>query len=137
MIPFPKPNDYRSAVPGYRLAPIVAAALLIAGAAVAQPPATSEDSLVINSASSNIDDATHTADFKNVSVSQGTRRLTAERARATGLRLKSSPGAMAISCTNHEFGLAAVANLDHGRNGGLGWGNRRTPELLRRVIDDL
>ena len=90
MIPFSKPNDYRSAVPGYRLAPIVAAALLIAGAAVAQPPATSEDSLVITSASSNIDDANHTAEFKNVSVSQGTRRLTAERARATGLRLQSS-----------------------------------------------
>jgi lipopolysaccharide transport protein LptA len=90
MIPFSKPDDYRSGVPGHRLAPIVAAALLIAGAAVAEPPATSGDSLVISSASSNIDDATNTADFKDVSVSQGTRRLTAERAQATGLRLQSS-----------------------------------------------
>ena len=90
MIPFSKPNDYRSAVPGHRLVPIVAAALLIAGSAVAQPPATSGDSLVINSASSNIDDATNTATFKDVSVSQGTRRLTAERAQATGLRLQNS-----------------------------------------------
>jgi lipopolysaccharide transport protein LptA len=90
MIPFSKPNDYRSSVPGYRLAVIVAAALLIAGTAVAQPPATPGDSLVINSATSNIDDATNTADFKDVSVSQGTRRLTAERARATGLRLQNS-----------------------------------------------
>ena len=90
MIPFSKPHDYRSAIPGPHLASIVAAALLIAGAAVAQPPATSGDSLVINSASSNIDDATNTADFKDVSVSQGTRRLTAERAQATGLRLQNS-----------------------------------------------
>jgi len=90
MIPFSKPNDYRPLVPGDRLAAIVAGALLISGAAVAQPPATSRESLVISSASSNIDDATNTADFKDVSVSQGTRRLTAERARVTGLRLQSS-----------------------------------------------
>ena len=90
MIPFSKPNDYRPAVPGHRLAAIVAAALLNAGAAIAQPPATSGDSLVISSAASNIDDATNTADFKYVTVSQGTRRLTAERARATGLRLQKS-----------------------------------------------
>jgi lipopolysaccharide transport protein LptA len=90
MIPFSKPNDHRSAVPGHWLVPIVAAALLIAGPAVAQAPATSADSLVINSTSSNIDDATHTADFKDISVSQGTRRLTAEQGRATGLHLQSS-----------------------------------------------
>jgi lipopolysaccharide transport protein LptA len=90
MIRFSKPTDYRSVGPGYRLAAIVAAALLIAGTSVAQPPATSADSLVISSASSNIDDATNTANFKDVSISQGTRRLTAERARATGLRLQKS-----------------------------------------------
>jgi lipopolysaccharide transport protein LptA len=72
------------------LTAIVAGAWLMAGAAVAQRPATSGESLVISSASSNIDDATNTADFKDVSVSQGTRRLTAERARATGLRLQNS-----------------------------------------------
>jgi lipopolysaccharide transport protein LptA len=90
MIAFSKPTDYRSAVPGHRLAAIIAAGVLIAGAAVAQAPATSGDSLVINSATSNIDDATNTADFRGVSVSQGTRRLTAERARATGLHLQNS-----------------------------------------------
>jgi lipopolysaccharide transport protein LptA len=90
MIPFSKPNDHRSAVPGYRLAAIIAGGLLIAGTAAAQHPATSGESIVINSASSNIDDATNTADFKDVSVDQGTRRLTAERARATGLGFKNS-----------------------------------------------
>jgi lipopolysaccharide transport protein LptA len=90
MIPFSNPNDYRSAAPGYLLAAIIAATLLIAGTAFAQPPAASGESIVINSASSNIDDATNTADFKDVSVSQGTRRLTAERARATGLGFKNS-----------------------------------------------
>ena len=90
MIPFSRTNDYRSSASGHRLTAIFAAALLIAGAAVAQAPATPGESLVISSATSNIDDATNTADFKGVSVSQGTRRLTAERARATGLRLQNS-----------------------------------------------
>jgi hypothetical protein len=39
--------------------------------------------------------------------------------------------------SDHEFGLTTVANLDHGRDDGLGWGNRRTPELLRCVINNL
>jgi lipopolysaccharide transport protein LptA len=117
MIPFSMPNDYRSAVPGHRLAPIVAATLLIAGAAVAQPPATSGDSLVISSASSSIDDATNTADFKNVSVSQGSRRLTAERARATGLRLQSSQwtfeGQVVISLESNRSLWADRAILEY------------------------
>jgi lipopolysaccharide transport protein LptA len=122
MIPFSKPTDYRSAVPGHRLAPLVVAALLIAGAAVAQPPTTSGDSLVISSASSNIDDATNTADFKDVSVTQGTRRLTAERARATGLRLQSSQwtfvGRVVISLESNSSLWADRAILEY-RDGKL------------------
>jgi lipopolysaccharide transport protein LptA len=122
MIPFSKPNDYRLAAPGYRLAAIVAAALLIAAAAVAQPPATSGEALVISSASSNIDDSTNTADFKDVSVSQGTRRLTAERARATGLRLQSSQwtfvGRVVISLESNSSLWADQAILEY-RDGKL------------------
>ena len=125
MIPFSKPNDYRSAAPGHRLVPLVAAALLIAGAAVAQPPATSGDSLVINSASSNIDDATNTADFKDISVSQGTRRLTAEQGRATGLRLQSSQwtfvGRVVISLDSNSSLWADRAILEY-RDGKLAQG---------------
>lgn len=122
MIPFSKPNDHRSAAPRHRLAPVVAAALLMSEAAIAQPPATSGDSLIINSASSNIDDATNTADFKDVSVSQGTRRLTAERARATGLRLQSSQwtfmGRVVISLESNSSLWADRAILEY-RDGKL------------------
>jgi lipopolysaccharide transport protein LptA len=90
MIPLSTPNDHRSAVPGHRLAAFVAGALLIAGTPMAQPPATSAESMVISSASSNIDDVTNTADFKDISVSQGARRLTADRARTTGLDFQNS-----------------------------------------------
>src|ERR1700742_4299631 len=52
--------------------------------------ATNADPIVINSVSSNIDDATNTADFTNIVVSQGSTRLTAERARATGVGFQNS-----------------------------------------------
>src|SRR5258708_6195992 len=44
---------------------------------------------------------------------------------------------MTKSGTDHKLGLTAITNLNHGRDGGLGLGNRRTPEFLRCVIDNL
>jgi|HubBroStandDraft_5_1064220.scaffolds.fasta_scaffold188768_2 lipopolysaccharide transport protein LptA len=122
MIPFSKPNDHRLAVPGYLLAAIVAGAVLIAGSAMAQRPATSEETMVISSASSNVDDAANTADFKDISVTQGTRRLTAERARASGLGAKNSQwtfvGHVVISLDPNSWILADQAILEY-RDGKL------------------
>jgi lipopolysaccharide transport protein LptA len=72
------------------LAALVAGGLLIAAASraddgVAQHPATSQQPIIINSVFSNIDYRTNTAVFKDIVVSQGDRRLTAERANATGV----------------------------------------------------
>jgi hypothetical protein len=44
---------------------------------------------------------------------------------------------MAKFGADHEFSMAAIANLDHGWNRSLGLGNRRTPEFLRCVVDNL
>jgi len=90
MISLSAPNDHPWAVPGHRLVAIVAGALLIPGTALPQPPATSTEPMVVSSASSSIEDATDTADFKAISVSQGARRVTADRARATGLDFQNS-----------------------------------------------
>ena len=44
---------------------------------------------------------------------------------------------MAESRPDHELGLAAIANFDHRRDRNLGLSNRRTPKLLRCVVDNL
>lgn len=69
---------------------LVAGGLLIAGAALAQRSAASREPIVINSAFSNIDYATNTAEFTDIAVSQGDTRLTAERASATGVGFTNS-----------------------------------------------
>jgi hypothetical protein len=51
--------------------------------------------------------------------------------------LTGSPAIVAKSGADHKLGLAAITNLDHGRDGNLGLGNRRTPKLLRCVVDNL
>jgi hypothetical protein len=51
--------------------------------------------------------------------------------------LTGSSAIMAKSGADHELGPAAIANLDHGWNRNLGLGNRRTPKLLRCVVDNL
>jgi lipopolysaccharide transport protein LptA len=57
---------------------------------VAQEPATSQQPIIINSAFSNIDYRTNTAAFKDIVVSQGDTRVTAERASATGVGFTNS-----------------------------------------------
>jgi lipopolysaccharide transport protein LptA len=122
MICFSKPNDHRLAVPGYRLAGIVAAAVLTAGSALAQRSTTSTETMVISAAASNIDDATNTGEFKDISITQGTRRLTAERARATGLGVKNSQwsfvGHVVITLDPNTWLLADQATLEY-RDGKL------------------
>ena len=63
---------------------------LIAGAAEAQPPTTSRQPIVINSVFSSIDYGTNTAQFKDIVISQGDSRLTADRASATGVDFTNS-----------------------------------------------
>ena len=72
------------------MAALVAGGGLIAGAAVAQHPTTSREPIVIHSVFSNINDATNTADFTDIVVSQGDARLTADRAHAKGVGLTDS-----------------------------------------------
>jgi lipopolysaccharide transport protein LptA len=72
------------------VAALVAGGGLIAGAAVAQHLTTSREPIVVHSVFSNINDATNTADFTDIIVSQGDRRLTAERASATGVGFTDS-----------------------------------------------
>jgi lipopolysaccharide transport protein LptA len=76
--------------PRPRVAAIVAGTSLLAGAIAAQPPSTSKDPIIIDSAVANIDDTTKTADFTTISVSQGGTRITAENAQATDVRSKNS-----------------------------------------------
>jgi lipopolysaccharide transport protein LptA len=92
MIHFSKPDGHRwrAALPGCLVAALVAGGSLIAGAEVAQRPTASREPIVINSAFSNIDSRTNTADFTDIVVSQGDTRLTAERATATGVGFTNS-----------------------------------------------
>ena len=90
MIHFSKGSDALSIEPRYRLAAIVAGASLIAGTVAAQPPPTSREPIVIDSVVATIDDTTNTADFTTISVTQGSTRITAERAHATDVDSKNS-----------------------------------------------
>ena len=90
MIHFSKGSDALSIEPRYRLAAIVAGASLIAGTVAAQPPPTSREPIVIDSVVATIDDTTNTADFTTISVTQGSARITAERAHATDVDSKNS-----------------------------------------------
>ncbi len=90
VIYFSKGGDAPSIEPRYRVAAIVAGASLIAGTVAAQPPPTSREPIVIDSAVTTIDDMTNTADFTTVSVTQGGARITAERAQATDVGSKNS-----------------------------------------------
>jgi len=51
--------------------------------------------------------------------------------------LTGSTAIMAKSGADHKLSLAAIANLDHRWDRNLGLGNRRTPEFLRCVVDNL
>jgi lipopolysaccharide transport protein LptA len=90
MIHFSKGGEALSIEPRYRLAAIVAGASLIAGTVAAQPPPTSREPIVIDSVVATIDDTTNTADFTTISVTQGSTRITAERAHATDVDSKNS-----------------------------------------------
>ena len=90
MINFLKASDAPSIVPRYRVAVVVAGAWLIAGTVAAEPPPTSRVPIVIDSALATIDDATNTADFTSISVTQGGTRITAEKAHATDVQSKNS-----------------------------------------------
>ena len=85
----------RAALPGCLVAALVAGGSLIAAAsradeAVAQHAAVSPQPIIINSVFSNIDYRTNTAAFTDIVVSQGDRRLTAQRATATGVGFTNS-----------------------------------------------
>ena len=85
----------RAALPGCLVAALVAGGSLIAAAsradeAVAQHAAISPQPIIINSVFSNIDYRTNTAAFTDIVVSQGDRRLTAQRATATGVGFTNS-----------------------------------------------
>jgi lipopolysaccharide transport protein LptA len=62
----------------------------MAGAVAAQPPPTSREPIVIDSALATIDDTTNTADFTGIRVTQGSTRITAEKAHATDVQSKNS-----------------------------------------------
>lgn len=65
----------------------------IAPASAAPPPAaprTAAGSLVVETAFSHVDYKTDTATFKDIAVSQGDTRVTAEQARARGLSFRNS-----------------------------------------------
>ena len=74
---------------GFLVAALVAATPP-GGTAVAQRPTTSQQPIIINSVFSNIDYRTNTAVFKDIVVSQGDTRLSAERASATGVGFTNS-----------------------------------------------
>jgi lipopolysaccharide transport protein LptA len=76
--------------PRHRVAAIVAGASLIAVSVAAQPPATSREPIVIDSVVATIDDTTNTAEFTTISVTQGSARITADKARATDVGSKNS-----------------------------------------------
>ncbi len=80
----------RAALPACLVTALAAGGPLITGASVAQLPTPSPEPIVINSAFSNIDYGTNTAEFKDIVVSQGDSRLTAERATATGVDFTNS-----------------------------------------------
>jgi lipopolysaccharide transport protein LptA len=90
VIHFSKGSDALCVEPRYRVAAIVAGALLMAGTVTAQPPPTSKEPIVIASVVATIDDTTKTADFTTISVTQGDARITAERAHATDIGSKNS-----------------------------------------------
>ena len=62
----------------------------MAGTVAAQPPPTSREPIVIDSVVATIDDTTNTADFTTISVTQGSNRITAERAHVTDVDSKNS-----------------------------------------------
>ena len=62
----------------------------MAGTAVARPPSTSKEPIVIDSVVANIDDTSKTGDFTTISVTQGSTRITAEKAHATDVGAKNS-----------------------------------------------
>jgi lipopolysaccharide transport protein LptA len=82
-------DDPPSIEPHYRVAVIAAVASLIAGTVAAQPLPTSKVPIVIDSALATIDDTTNTADFTAISLTQGSTRITADRAHATDVQSKS------------------------------------------------
>jgi lipopolysaccharide transport protein LptA len=75
---------------GSRVPALVAAGSLIAGPTVAQGPTAAREPIVVNSAFSNIDYGTNTAEFSEIVISQGDSRLTADRASATAVGFTNS-----------------------------------------------
>jgi lipopolysaccharide transport protein LptA len=122
MIHFSKPCDHRSVVPGRRVAAIVAGASLIAGSALAQRPAPKAEPIVIDSVVANMDEASDTADFTTISITQGNTRLTADRASTKGVGFQNSQwtfsGRVMITLEPHSSLSADQAILEF-RNGEL------------------
>lgn len=69
---------------------MLAGGWLSAAAAPAVPPPAPAQSVVVKAASSHVDYETNTATFKDIVVSQGGTRVTAEQCQATGLGFNSS-----------------------------------------------
>ena len=81
---------------------IVAGVTLVAATPVVPHPTTSQEPIVVNSVTSNIDYGTNTAEFTGIVISKGDSRLTAERASATGVGFTNSEwtfvGEVVIMC---------------------------------------
>jgi lipopolysaccharide transport protein LptA len=76
-----------SLIAGVLLTPGV---FLTGGTVAAEPPQNSRAPIVIDSALTTIDDTTNTADFTGIRVTQGSTRITAEKAHATDVQSKNS-----------------------------------------------
>jgi lipopolysaccharide transport protein LptA len=93
---------HRAALPACLVMALVAGGSLVAATPAGQRPMTSQEPIVVNSVSSNIDYETNTAEFTGIVISQGDSRLTAERASATAVGFTNSEwtfvGGVVIVC---------------------------------------
>jgi lipopolysaccharide transport protein LptA len=106
---------HRTALPACLVTALVAGGSLVAATPVVQRPATSPETIVVNSVSSNIDYVTNTAEFTGIAISQGDSRLTAERASATAVGFTNSEwtfvGGVVIICGSRGLLRADQATL--------------------------
>jgi lipopolysaccharide transport protein LptA len=84
------PQVPRSAAPGGTRAAALAALLLACSGALAADPPARNAAVQVDAASSSVDYRTSTVVFRDVVITQGTVRVSAEQARATGLEFQKS-----------------------------------------------
>lgn len=103
-----------------RAAMIAAGAWLVAGPAVAQRPIPSKRPIVIDAVVANMDETAGTAEFTTIIVTQGSTRITAEKASATGVGSATShwvfAGQVRITSDTRGSIWADQATLDYREN---------------------